>query len=149
RNVRGAGVAFDPDYMEEEHWNYSYAGSSNKLSAVLGQNSYTATRNYSYDANGNLLTDPYRNIDATEYGRAAYAFELTNIDGSSQYKTKFLYSVNVQRVYKSVEEVSGIAEDYYLIDAFGKTVALWHNPETGSPVWEHFVHGAEREVRIA
>ena len=148
RNVKGNGNAFDTDFMEEEDFTYSYAAGTNRLMSVLGQNAYTQSRSYTYDPNGNVLTDAYRNINATEYGRAAYPFVLTNTDNGVDYNTNFLYSVNDQRIFKSIEEVSGTEEDYYLVDALGKTIAIWHKGTDATQTWEYFVSGSEREVRI-
>ena len=144
RNIKGNGNPFDTDFMEEEHFNYTYAAGTNKLLSVVGQNAYTQSRSYTYDPNGNVLTDDYRNINATEYGRAAYPFALT--DNVNNTQTNFLYSANDQRVYKSVVESGDTTTDYYLIDAMGKTIAIWHKDSLQT--WEYYVSGREREVRI-
>ncbi|MCJ8291346.1 MAG: RHS repeat-associated core domain-containing protein [Flavobacteriales bacterium] len=129
-------------YSEIQHWNYTYAGGTNRLTQVDGL-SGTTSRNYSYDANGNLLTDDSKNLDQTSYGRAAYPFELT-IDGEP---TTYLYSVNDMRTYKKVVTSTETTEDYYLMDGMGKTVAIFHKSNSNAG-WEYFVSGSERECRL-
>ena len=131
-----------PAYTEIQHFNYVYGNGNNRLEQVTGL-SGTSDRIYTYDANGNLLTDDYRSIDGTEYGRAAYAFNI--LKGADE--IDYLYSVNDQRIYKSVKEPLGTVEDYYLIDAFGKTVAL-HTDDGTNVNWEYYISGAEREARL-
>ncbi len=133
---------------EIQHWAYSYGNGTNRLVGVNGV-SGTVSRAYTYDANGNVLTDNSKIITSTEYGRAAYPFEILQDETTINY----LYSANDLRVYKksllSVEVGNEWSEDYYLLDAQGKTVAILHksqNDITGS--WEYYASGAERECRL-
>lgn len=138
----------DPqEMMELQHYNYQYATGTNRLFAVQGL-SGTLGRTYSYDENGNLLTDSFRDIDATQYGRAAYAYEITQDDTDISY----LYSVDDQRMYKKVKAPGETKREYYLMDAFGKMIAL-HTETTPDGIqfnseWEYYAHGSEREARL-
>src|SRR5690606_7248168 len=89
-----------------------------------------------------------RDVNATAYGRAAYAFNLTQSDADISY----LYSVDDQRMYKEVETASETKREYYLSDAMGKVVALRTEtmPSEGGSYynWEFYAHGAEREARL-
>ena len=132
-----------------QHWNYNYSGATNRLINVVGVGA-TVTRNYTYDANGNLLTDDSKDLDATEYGRAAYPFEIAQ----DQTTLNYLYSENDLRIYKKsllyYELGNEWSEDYYLMDGMGKTVAILHksqNDITGK--WEYFASGSERECRLS
>jgi len=129
-------------YTSLQHFNYVYGNGNNRLLFVLGL-SGTGTRNYSYDDNGNLLTDDSKTLTGTEYGRASYPFTLHIDDGTVDY----LYSADDQRIYKKTGEPTGAVENYYLVDAMGKTVAI--NQKTNSiSGWEYYVSGAEREAKI-
>ncbi len=140
---------------EIQHWTYNYGGGSNRLNSLTGQ-SGTVSRAYSYDSNGNLLTDDSKNLNKTIYGRAAYPFELQLVDQTEVTGIDYLYSVNDQRIYKksvlSIQENTiEEQEDYYLMDGFGKTVAILHRKDDSQGYeesWEYYASGAERECRL-
>ena len=138
RRLKGTGLA----YTEIEFYNYVYGNGTNRLTQATGMGG-TATRQYTYDANGNVLSDDYRNITGTEYGRAAYTFHLDKGSPDIDYR----YSIDDQRVFKREVSTSGNYEDYYLMDAMGKTVALRSSSNAGTN-WEYYINGAEREARI-
>lgn len=146
RTMRGSDPSASAPYSEIQHWNYKYFAETNRLATVDGQ-SGTLSRAYLYDANGNVLTDNYKNITSTEYGRAAYPFHLTK----AQTEIDYLYSASDLRIYKKLETPNGqlteVIEDYYLIDGFGKTVAIFHKSSTWS-AWEYYASSTERECRL-
>ncbi|MCF8434178.1 MAG: RHS repeat-associated core domain-containing protein, partial [Crocinitomicaceae bacterium] len=126
-------IAFD-------HFNYNYQTGNNRLMSVTGL-SGSQNRSYTYDVNGNMLTDSYKGISATTVGRAAYTYNLVkNSDAIS-----YLYSLKDQRTYKKVVSTSGTTEEYYLMDAMGRTVAL-KNMQGNN--WEYYVSAGEREARL-
>lgn len=137
-------------YTVIQHFNYDYQGGSNRLITAQGL-SGTDSREYTYDANGNVLTDDSKGLLSTVYGRASYPFHLEldsdNDPLTEDDKVSYLYSVNDSRVYKKVETLSGIKEDYYLTDGMGKTIALYHS-NNGTGEWEYYIHGSEREARL-
>lgn len=125
-----------------EGWGYYYNG-QNRLTQVTG-NPGTTSRGYTYDKNGNLLTDSYREIAATEYGRTAYPYYLE----ADNNEINYLYSVDDQRMYKKVVTPTETTTEFYLQDAAGKTVALRRKIGSATATWEYYVNGAEREARI-
>ena len=142
RSIKGPGSNF----TETEWWNYSYQSGTNKLNGVTAQNSYSTNRSYSYDANGNLLTDSYRNItQPMQYGRASYAYRVNKGTDVIDY----LYDTKDQRIYKKVDATNNNQdlETYYLQDVMGKTVAIREINMNGT-TWEYFVNGNEREMSI-
>ena len=147
RTIRGNGV----EYTEDQDFDYNYVGGNNRLESVSNINN-SQSRVYTYDASGNLLTDDYRQITGTEYGRNAYAFKLIKEEANSTSAIDYLYSVNDLRIFKRDYQVneSGqnvLNEDYYIIDAMGKTVAIRSSAD-GNVKWNYFVNAAERECRL-
>ncbi|MFT7086295.1 MAG: RHS repeat-associated protein [Vicingaceae bacterium] len=65
----------------------------------------------------------------------------------------YLYSTDDLRIYKKDEVYNyGTSaykshEDYYLMDAMGRTVAIFKKGFNGDG-WEYYAHGSEREARI-
>jgi len=139
RTSRNAGGG---TYTTLQSFNYSYGLGTNRLNAATGL-AGTTTRNYTYDANGNMLTDDFRNINATTYGRAAYPFYL-DVDGDD---VNYLYSVDDQRIYTKESNGSDSTKTYYLMDAMGKTVAIYTMDTVGNS-WEYYIASAERECRL-
>ena len=142
RTVRHSDPMNTAVVSKVEGWNYYYNG-FNKLTQVNGFPG-TTTRAYTYDKNGNLLTDSYREIAATEYGRTAYPYYL-EADNNEIY---YLYSAEDQRMYKKVVSPTETTTEFYLQDATGKTVALRRKVGSAAATWEYYVTGAEREARI-
>ncbi|GEM_PF-1468878 len=139
RTSRNAGGG---TYTTLQSFNYNYGLGTNRLNAATGLGG-TTTRNYTYDANGNMLTDDYRNIDSTHYSRAAYPFYI-NLDGDD---VNYLYSVDDQRIYTKESNGSDSTKTYYLMDAMGKTVAIYTMDTVGNN-WEYYIASAERECRL-
>ncbi|MCR9171820.1 MAG: RHS repeat-associated core domain-containing protein [bacterium] len=152
RTLRNTDQAQGAPYTILQDFSYSYATDQNRLLSAVGGNAETATRNYTYDVIGNVLTDDNRNIVGTTYGRGAYAYEL-NIDpdgipsNSDDETVSYLYSSNDLRIYKKHVTSSDTLEDYYLMDASGRTVAILKTGYTNDG-WEYYAYGAEREARI-
>ena len=152
RTLRNTDQTQGAPYTILQDFSYSYATDQNRLLSVVGGNANTETRNYTYDVIGNVLTDDYRNIVGTTYGRGAYAYELMiDPDGipsnSDDEQVSYLYSSNDLRIYKKHVTSSDTLEDYYLMDASGRTVAILKTGYTYDG-WEYYAHGAEREARI-
>ena len=131
--------------MMSEGWYYNYPTGNNRLISVSGM-AGTQSRGYSYDPNGNLLTDNYRGIMYTQYGRAAYPYF---IDAANGVKISYLYSTDDQRMYKKVEGNNGTTTEFYLQDMTGKTVAVRTKTDTNPAQWEYYINGAaEREAKL-
>lgn len=140
RVLRNPDLTPNASYTALDHFNYTYQTGKNRLLGVVGL-SGSASRNYTYDANGNMLTDSYKQITSTNYGRGAYAYNMVKNGENISY----LYSVTDQRTYKKVVTTAETTEEYYLTDAFGKTIAI-ENRITNS--WEYFVISNERDARL-
>lgn len=151
---KGLGNAGTSDFVEIDHFNYNYGANSNILNSVTGL-SGAQSRIYTYDENGNLLSDDFRNIEGTSYGRAAYAFNIAQVtEDSMQINSDYLYSVNDLRIFKHVIEKDSLDQilenkkEYYLMDATGKTIAI-RTDKNSSVSWEYFISGAERECKLS
>ncbi len=147
RTLRNTDNYQGAPYTMLDHFNYQYGNGNNRLLSANGL-SGTISRNYTYDSNGNVLTDDYKNINSSEYGRSSYPYEL-RIDSDNNINTlddeiSFLYSADDARIYKKVKDDAGEVYYYYLTDTKGKTIAIYSSV-TG---WEYYVNGTEREARI-
>jgi RHS repeat-associated protein len=135
-----------PTTAQVEQWVYNYTAGTNKLASVTGAvGTGTADRTYSYDANGNLKTDTYKAITATNYGRASYAYRITKGSDIIDY----LYDTKDQRMYKKVDATDNNfdTEEYYIQDIFGRTVAI-RKTQVGVNTWNYYVSGNGRELSI-
>lgn len=130
-----------PNVMAQiEGYNYKYHAGSNKLQTAQGIPG-TANRGYRYDVNGNMTEDLFKNLIITQYGRAAYAYELTKGTENISY----LYDVNDLRIYKTATD-NGISKtEYYLKDAMNRDVAIYN---VTSSSWTYHVHGTQLLARI-
>ena len=131
-------------YNVVEQWNYVYQSGTNRLTGVTGVGS-TTSRSYTYDANGNLLTDNSRSITQTQYGRRAYAFTINKGTDVIDY----LYDTEDQRIFKRTNATDNALdrEEYYLQDLFGKTIAI-RELQNGQVSWEYYIPGRDREMTI-
>ncbi len=144
---RGVKSTVLGELLEAQNFTYKYLNQTNRLMQVL--NNGASSRQYSYDANGNLLTDNVRDVQSTEYGRAAYAYHISQTNKEISY----LYSIDDQRMYKEIISQTETKREYYLTDAMGHVVGL--RTETTSvgqsnttTSWEYYLHGSEREARL-
>ena len=124
-----------------EEFDYSIGSTNNRLNQVRGIGG-TQDRNYTYDANGNLLTDDFRSINTTNYGRANYAYTL-DLGGT---EVNYLYNVNDQRIYKEEKALgTTLNEEYYLSNAMGQTCGIL---DVQSDEWTWYVNGHDRVAKI-
>ena len=131
-------------YNLVEQWNYVYQSGTNRLTGVTGVGS-TTSRAYTYDANGNLLTDNHRSITQTQYGRGAYAFTINKGTDVIDY----LYDTKDQRIFKRTNATDNSLdrEEYYLQDVAGRAIAI-RELMNGQTSWEYYAFGNEREMSI-
>ncbi|HLP55069.1 MAG TPA: RHS repeat-associated core domain-containing protein [Fluviicola sp.] len=126
---------------------YEYESGNNRLEMVNGQNG-TTDRNYSYNTNGNLLTDDFRGIDATNYVRGSYA---SMVDMNSLGDLTYLYDAADMRFYKKRENPGDIVEESYIKDALGRDLAILTFTTIDDDLditAEYFVFGHERIARV-
>jgi hypothetical protein len=96
---------------------YDYAGSNNRLLAVYDSVTSQAST-YSYDPNGNALSDQFRVVSNVIYDFRNLPVQAT-IQGVA---VKYGYDANGQRIYK---EVGSSAQNYYIRGADGETIAVY------------------------
>ena len=118
--------------VQQQNYNYVYQPNTNRLLKVeSGANSYT------YDENGNMVSDTKKNLNNTIYGRANLPSRL---DMGTDTVT-YIYDANDMRIYKKVDSVDTILkEEYYLRDATGRELAVIDNNYNIN--W--YIYGKER-----
>lgn len=122
---------------------YHYT-TGNRLSSVDEISTSTA-RNYTYDANGNLLTDDFKDISTTVYGRSSYAYNITKGTDAISY----LYDGADSRFFKKVVATAQTTEEMYIKDALGRDLAVVKfTSGVSNPSVEYFVFGNERIARV-
>jgi RHS repeat-associated protein len=128
---------------------YTYANGTNRLTKVEDQGT-AAVRNYTYDVNGNLLTDDSRNMGGTDYVRASYAQHVAIGSNDHAY---YLYDGTDQRIAKKVISLAQTTQEMYIKDALGRDLAIvkfvtdntTHNTVKST---EYFVYGTDRVARV-
>ncbi|MFA7379434.1 MAG: RHS repeat-associated core domain-containing protein [Bacteroidia bacterium] len=109
------------------NWTYHYATGNNRLSNLNSP----AVRSFSYDPNGNLLSDitsstAQRDLLDFVYGRDNLIFYIRD-NGNSIHNNEYLYNYKNQRVYKqyllNFETPNGLYQ-YTLIDESGQALLL-------------------------
>lgn len=126
-------------------WNYNYEEETNRLSSLDGLTPLTDDRTYSYDANGNLLSDSYRGINELDYGRANLPFNL-NREIDENKNISYLYDASDARIFKCISNGIGcITSEYYLRDAMGNEIGIRNN---NNGDWEWYVFGNERFAKV-
>ncbi|MGE0562528.1 MAG: RHS repeat-associated core domain-containing protein [Flavobacteriales bacterium] len=137
-------------------WYYQYQQGNNKLMKWIPLIQSSTPRNYTYDATGNLLTDDYRKVNQSIYGRANLPFDLA-IDANKA--TEYLYDASDARTFKGLyaynnnfslgitDNSLGVVEsaEFYLRDAAGNTIGIL-DYNTGN--WTWYVFGRERFAKI-
>lgn len=110
------------------------------LSQVTGTN--TGNRSYTYDPAGNVLSDSYREMQSTNYGRGNLPYQVTMVNASVHY----LYNSANTRIYKKDVPSGGSAtREFYLRNAMGKEMGILNEVDN---TWEWFSMGANRLARI-
>ena len=135
-----------------DYFTYTYANGTNHLTKVEDLVAATA-RNYTYDANGNLLTDDYRDIDATAYIRGSYPYRVTQVTPSETYNSYYLYDGGDQRISKKVVTLAQTTQEMYIKDALGRDLSIvkfvtTDSTSTTTSNTEYFVYGTDRVARV-
>ena len=127
-----------PFFLEQTAFDYQYDLSNNQLTAVNGTNSNTPSRHYTYDDNGNLASDDFREINTVDYYRGNYPYHIKKQNQIIDY----LYGSNDIRMYKRIANNSNTpqTEEYYLKD-IGVLNMLTNE-------WTYYVGGLMREAKI-
>ena len=144
------GMATDPG--KDAHYGYNYAVGNNQLLAVQnttftpGGASSITTQNFSYDANGNVLTDSKRNIAFTyTNGNLPESVKLqTNISGSNK-SIRYHYDGSDRRISKERNDNGTLTTDFYLMDAGGSLIALVDYNTFDEKEW--YINGEAKAVK--
>ncbi|MGB2869833.1 MAG: DUF6443 domain-containing protein [Bacteroidota bacterium] len=108
RNRYGNGL----DYLA-----YTYTNNTSKLSSVY--NSATASnQTYSYDSNGNAISDSYRGINSSAYSISNLPITMNKSTGSA---VAYRYDANGNRIWKQ----EGSSGQYYVPGIEGQTEAVY------------------------
>ncbi|HMT27650.1 MAG TPA: hypothetical protein PKD91_00080, partial [Bacteroidia bacterium] len=138
----------DIDGNVADDWTYSYQFGNNRLQEILNIN--TSLRSYTYDDNGNLSTDPYRNLIATKYGRSNLPYVLEMNNTASQdfgLLYNYLYNINDQRIFKIGNNNTNGGE-FYLRDSKGNEMAVFNlSQDFGNAEWTWYVNGSQRAMK--
>jgi RHS repeat-associated protein len=131
---------------QPEIWDYKYHTGTNRLLKAWGLNVYTATRNYTYDGNGNLAKDSYRDITAVRYDRSNLPTRISRDYHDNIHR--YTYNVADQRIAKlsgslATEEVENY--ELYLRDAAGRELATI---DVANQTIEWYGYGRERIARF-
>lgn len=140
------GYYYDPSISSPanavDYWNYYYTSGTNKLNRVSDAVTSSALRNYAYDNSGNMLTDDFKDITATTYGRANLPVDVTRTVGMSGRQYDYLYNANDSRIYKGYSDVN---QEYYLQDGSGKTLGIYDLVQTN---WSWYAYGKDRIAKF-
>jgi len=132
-----------------DNWDYKYDLGTNKLESV-GETSgnYNPIRNYTYDQNGNLLTDNFRLISNMNYGRSNLPFATITVNSdNTEIFNNYLYSVNDKRIYKIANTQSGGGE-FYLRDQSGMELGIFKlGTQSTDNRWEWYVNSTKRVMK--
>lgn len=113
--------------LKADNWKYDYFAGTNRLKRLrtAGQQNI----NFSYDGNGNLLTDSQKGIQVTAMGGNNLPTAMS-INGA---QTRYLYAGG-SRVFKATATNS----EYYLRDAGGTPLAIWSEADSN---WTFQLYG--------
>ncbi len=134
--------------IEWDAFVYTYASGKNLLTKV-DELSTATDRNYTYDVNGNLLSDDFRLMDGTTYGRSSYPYEVMR--SSPNGNISYLYDGVDQRIYKKVVTSDQTTQEMYIKDAQGRDlgiVTFTTNSGGTTQTKEYYVHGIDRIARV-
>ncbi|HEY0976669.1 MAG TPA: RHS repeat-associated core domain-containing protein [Flavobacteriales bacterium] len=139
------GFAPSAGVARETLW-YQYAAGRNRLMGIHGLFG-TPDRSYTYDANGNLLSDTHRDMIRTDYGRAQLPWRIS-FDSPAIEAATYRYDVGDQRIYKRHTDANGTvqAAHYHLRDVTGRELGVL---DLLSGQWEWYFHGTQRFARLA
>ena len=126
---------------------YHYPNNNNRLQKIVGLNPTTADRQYTYDGNGNLLTDDFRKINLSLYGHSNLPYKQQLHTDST---VLYYYDINNRRIYKNLSYQPGktgivLNAEYYLYDVAGNVLGIHHTTQNK---WTWYAYGLNRVARI-
>ncbi|MBL0051185.1 MAG: RHS repeat-associated core domain-containing protein [Bacteroidetes bacterium] len=132
------GVPNAQNTITTQAFNYNYAAGTNKLLQAKG--------NYTYDINGNLLTDDSKGLNATIYGRANLPTSLSLVGQTvniTSNDVNYIYDMKDQRIYKNTMDHvlrTSLSKEYYLKDASGAQLGIL---DMTTNMWTWYINGNE------
>ena len=112
-------VRYSSNASPMDNLSYSYQTGNNKLASIVNSASgNTGTYSYTYDGNGNVLTDSYRGVTNVIYNTSNLPIQAT-IGGSTN--IYYCYDANGNRIRKQ----SGSDDEIYLVGADGQTEGVF------------------------
>nr|MBK9649946.1 RHS repeat-associated core domain-containing protein [Bacteroidota bacterium] len=132
------GVPNAQNTVTTQAFTYNYTAGTNKLLQAKG--------NYTYDINGNLLTDDSKGLNATIYGRANLPTSLSLVGQTlnvTSNDVNYIYDMKDQRIYKNTMDHvlrTSLSKEYYLKDASGAQLGIL---DMTTNMWTWYINGNE------
>jgi RHS repeat-associated protein len=101
---------------------------------------------YTYDYNGNFLSDSYNNILIDKYGRANLPYKETITRSGVAHAIEYIYDCNDTRTYKKDHSNVDNIKDYYLIDQFGNNIGVYNYLDNSNDKWKWYVFGNGKRI---
>ncbi|MBL0020473.1 MAG: hypothetical protein IPP17_29560 [Bacteroidetes bacterium] len=117
-----------------DNWKYQYTQGTNRLAKL--QTAGMQDIRFTYDGNGNLLTDSKKGITVTQMGRNDLPTEMTFSGGGT---VKYRHGAG-GRVYKNVLGPNGTSVEYYLRDAGGAPLGVFSQLDS---TWTFQIYGLD------
>ncbi len=117
-----------------DNWKYQYTQGTNRLAKL--QTAGMQDIRFTYDGNGNLLTDSKKGITVTQMGRNDLPTEMTFSGGGT---VKYRHG-DGGRVYKNVLGPNGTSVEYYLRDAGGAPLGVFSQLDS---TWTFQIYGLD------
>ncbi|MBK9453737.1 MAG: RHS repeat-associated core domain-containing protein [Bacteroidetes bacterium] len=117
-----------------DNWKYQYTQGTNRLAKL--QTAGMQDIRFTYDGNGNLLTDSKKGITVTQMGRNDLPTEMTFSGGGT---VKYRHGAG-GRVYKIVLGPNGTSVEYYLRDAGGAPLGVFSQLDS---TWTFQIYGLD------
>jgi RHS repeat-associated protein len=125
---------------------YTYLTSTNRLQTVT-PSGYTA-RQFSYDANGNLLTDNTKGVTNAQYGRGNTVSQFSLFKNSKSSTLRHEYNQTDSRIYKSLAFSVGVnVSEYYIKSSAGLDLGIYDFVKD-TFVWYLYGAGSERIAKV-
>ena len=126
--------------LQLQHLNFAVGNTHNRVSQVTDP--LAGLREFTYDVNGNLISDSKNGILQTDIGRSSYPYQLKGIHPatSESIQYTYLYDTDDSRIFKRVEEGSALQMEYYL-----KDIGIY---DMISDKWTYFVQGDDRIAKV-
>ncbi|GAA0875025.1 hypothetical protein GCM10009118_14330 [Wandonia haliotis] len=126
--------------LQLQHLNFAVGSTHNQVSEVTDL--FAGPRVFTYDVNGNLISDSKNGVLQTDIGRSSYPYQLKGIHPatSESIQYTYLYDTDDSRIFKRIEKGSALQMEYYL-----KDIGIY---DMTSDKWTYFVQGDDRIAKV-